>query len=45
MTINVTAVNDAPTVANEIDNQTATVGSVFNYTFSANTSTMLTATT
>lgn len=33
MTINVTAVNDSPTVANAIPNQAATVGTTFSYQF------------
>ena len=37
MTIDVTAVNDAPTVANEIPNQTATVDTAFSYAFPENT--------
>ena len=37
MTVNVTAVNDAPTVANEIPNQSATTNTAFNYTVPANT--------
>ena len=37
MTINVTPVNDAPTVANAIPDQSATVGTAFSYTFPANT--------
>ena len=37
MTINVTAVNDAPTVANTITDQPATVGTAFSYAFPANT--------
>ena len=37
MTINVTAVNDAPTVANAIPNQSATVGEAFSYAFPENT--------
>ena len=37
MTINVTAVNDAPTVANTITDQAATVGTAFNYAFPATT--------
>ena len=36
-TILVTAVNDAPTVANAIPNQAGTYGASFNYTFPANT--------
>ena len=37
MTITVTAVNDAPTVANTIPDQPATVGTAFSYAFPANT--------
>ena len=37
MTINVTAVNDAPTVATAIPDQPATVGTAFSYAFPANT--------
>ncbi len=37
MTIDVTAVNDAPTVRNEIPDQTATEGTAFSYPFPANT--------
>ena len=37
MTIDVTAVNDAPTMASGIPDRTATVGSAFSYTFPANT--------
>ena len=37
MTITVTAVNDAPTVANTITDQPATVGTAFSYAFPANT--------
>ena len=37
MTINVTAVNDAPTVANTITDQAATVGTAFSYQFPATT--------
>ena len=37
MTIDVEAVNDAPTVANAIPDQTATAGSAFSYAFPANT--------
>ena len=37
MTITVTAVNDAPTVANTITDQPATVGAAFSYAFPANT--------
>ena len=37
MTIDVTAVNDAPTVATAIPNQTAPVGTAFNYAFPPNT--------
>ena len=36
MTIDVTPVNDAPTVANAIQDQTATVGTAFSYAFPAN---------
>jgi Ca2+-binding RTX toxin-like protein len=36
MTFNVTAVNDAPTVANAIANQSATEGSAFNFTLPNN---------
>jgi hypothetical protein len=36
MTLNVTAVNDAPTVANAIANQSATEGSAFSYTIPVN---------
>ena len=47
MTINVTAVNDAPTVANEIDNQTASrgLGELTTTRSRPTPSTMLTATT
>ncbi|MXY78828.1 MAG: hypothetical protein F4Y94_03865 [Chloroflexi bacterium] len=37
MTIDVTAVNDPPTVANAIPDRTATAGTAFSYTFPANT--------
>ena len=37
MTVNVTAVNDAPTVANEIADQAATVGTAFSFQFAENT--------
>ena len=37
MTITVTAVNDAPTVANTIPDRSATVGTAFSYAFPANT--------
>ena len=37
MTITVTAVNDAPTVATAIPDQPATVGTAFSYAFPANT--------
>ena len=37
MTIDVTAVNDDPTVATEIPDQAATAGTAFNYAFLANT--------
>ncbi len=37
MTINVTAVNDAPTVTNTIPDQTATVDTAFSYTIPSNT--------
>ena len=37
MTTHVTAVNDAPTVATAIPNQTAPVGTAFNYAFPPNT--------
>ena len=37
MTVTITAVNDAPTVATEILDQSATVGTVFSYAFPANT--------
>ena len=37
MTITVTAVNDAPTVANTMTDQPATVGTAFSYAFPANT--------
>ena len=37
MTIDVKAVNDAPTVANAIPDQAATAGSAFSYAFPANT--------
>ena len=37
MTINVTAVNDAPTVATAIPDQPATAGTAFSYAFPANT--------
>ena len=37
MTVDVTAVNDPPTVANAIPDQTATVGAAFSFQFAANT--------
>ena len=37
ITINVTPVNDAPTVANAIADQNATQGSAFSFQFAANT--------
>ena len=37
MTVDVTAVNDAPAVANAIPDQSATVGTSFSYQFPANT--------